>query len=398
LRQDEINQGNASQAKRYGQRIAKELGFTGDQPPENLSGLLAWAGYAAFKAEDIQRLDSQSLMDYERLAAAVSNPQEFRAAFPADSWDADNLLATRFFAPKTTDASGQENPTRLSWRKLVRLKIRPDSTADEAGIIRMYLVGNVYTADLEQSPFDKESKNNQVILVRKHATPEIKSLAYWLVYGSLSTGAKLTQYSETSWDAIDPKNDEGPLQKDPIKKYHVPDACIQCHGLQPETAMLSYLDSDYWLDRSLDDFPQVNRSRWGVLFDAGKDASSPRYKEAMQVLRKLNREIFDQNRHADPQAFQARAAANWLRVHETEDGHLPDFRRSIPSADGKTAWNERNATDQQLLPLLNRYCFRCHSNLYYHVFDKAAVVERIDMMVSFLQDGYMPRDRRRGAR
>lgn len=42
--------------------------------------------------------------------------------------------------------------------------------------------------------------------------------------------------------------------------------------------------------------------------------------------------------------------------------------------DGAKTWKMENENDKQLLPLLNRYCFRCHSAVKYNVFDKTAVL------------------------
>ena len=42
---------------------------------------------------------------------------------------------------------------------------------------------------------------------------------------------------------------------------------------------------------------------------------------------------------------------------------------------------------------LNRYCFRCHSSIYYDVFDKQAVFDRKRKIEAFLRRKLMPQGR-----
>ncbi len=44
-------------------------------------------------------------------------------------------------------------------------------------------------------------------------------------------------------------------------------------------------------------------------------------------------------------------------------------------------WKADASPDKDLLPLLNQYCFRCHSSVNYHVFDRKAVVGRKSSIV-----------------
>ena len=56
---------------------------------------------------------------------------------------------------------------------------------------------------------------------------------------------------------------------------------------------------------------------------------------------------------------------------------------------------ETAAPDRELFPLLNRYCFRCHSSFAYHVFDRQAVKQAgAGYMKALIQGGSMPQDRR----
>jgi len=64
----------------------------------------------------------------------------------------------------------------------------------------------------------------------------------------------------------------------------------------------------------------------------------------------------------------------------------------------RVQWTKANPIDAQVLPLLNRYCFRCHSSLRYDVFDKDAVISKKGAMANRLNlaptDKFaMPKDR-----
>ena len=39
-------------------------------------------------------------------------------------------------------------------------------------------------------------------------------------------------------------------------------------------------------------------------------------------------------------------------------------------------WKDTDPIDKELLPLLNRYCYRCHSSLRFNVFDTEALVQK----------------------
>jgi len=85
-------------------------------------------------------------------------------------------------------------------------------------------------------------------------------------------------------------------------------------------------------------------------------------------------------------AFQLRAVEKWLDLHKTNVGFVDMFDRNLAPDSGAAGlqWSKSNPIDAQLLPLLNQYCFRCHSSLRYHVFDKDGVVARKQTMVNRL--------------
>lgn len=57
-------------------------------------------------------------------------------------------------------------------------------------------------------------------------------------------------------------------------------------------------------------------------------------------------------------------------------------------------WKAGVAPYQELLPVLNQYCFRCHSSIAYHVFDRKAVVTRKGSITARVTSGSMPQDRK----
>jgi hypothetical protein len=144
---------------------------------------------------------------------------------------------------------------------------------------------------------------------------------------------------------------------------------------------LNYLDTDHWFDRLGDDFAFLRDTPFGVLYDGGKDEATKEFETAFDVLRRLNNEIKDQNERVeptplpDPPSFQLRAVRKWLQLHETNSRHQDIFARVLPP-DGDTQWRADRMPDKDLLPLMNQYCFRCHSSLRFNIFDRPAVVRR----------------------
>ncbi|QDU94491.1 hypothetical protein [Lignipirellula cremea] len=385
--------GSEDEAHRYYQQIGKELGFANEEPPASLDQLIAYLGYAGLTTSDLLRLEPQVLINLEQLPAKVASPERFRKHFVDRPLNTDEILSVRFFAPKTTDVSGKVEPRKLSWRWLVRLKARPDSPAERNGVALCFLMSNSYVPLSAKSPFEKAGLVNQVILVRR-AGADLPSPLYWMLFDSIDNGGKLAASALTSWDAADPDLP----RHDPLKKYYVPGACVHCHGGAEKNGMLSYLDTDHWIDRTRlgDDFEDLGRSPFHPIYDSGGDSKTKQYATTFDVLRKLNVEIQQQNHRVNPTSFITQAADTWVRLHQQSPESAPTLDRGIPGKDDVT-WNKANATDRELLPLLNRYCYRCHSSLAYHVFDKQAVLERVDDMVYRLEEEdfslRMPQDR-----
>jgi hypothetical protein len=300
-----------------------------------------------------------------------------------------DVLTTRFFAPKIIDVSGK-TPLTYGWRKIIRLASRDGSLAKQAGISTFYLLFNFASTE-PRFPEGKNAGQIQAILVPTYPRPAAHRDLYFLVFNALNgkcpdgtacPPGTLGDHLNASFDFAT----AGPGQND---QYFLPRSCGQCHGTtqaDQRGAKINYLDTDHWLDRVQpgDDFPLVRPQ--DVLVDGGEPAFA--------AIRRFNEEIRDQNA-AVGTTFQLAAVRNWLDRHRTNSGHLAPIDRPIPPATaGGPIWTKGNPVDEALLPLLNRNCFRCHSSINYHVFDKQAVLTRTGLMASLIGSGSMPQDRR----
>ena len=373
-----VERGNEQKALDYYRDVVtKDTGFKTDPRPL-LNDLLAYFGYS-LKGEDLEKDEPDAIMK----------------AFPSG-----DVLVSRFFAPKITDVSNTVD-IEYGWRKVVRLRAQADAAKN--GLKSIYLLFNVFNNNLDISPYKtdtgavKHSVNNQVMLIGGTGTALTKP-AYFMTFGAYDAKdpaekGKLITYLDATFDAGAPKLPN-------VKRYYVPTACAVCHG--GGRTKLNYLDTDHWFDRiQHDDFDAVGKKQ-PLLFDAGtNDSTTPEFKKAFDILRMLNTEIRDQNKEADGviASFQQLAAESWLRNHATNANHLSLFQRSI-TATGNDIWSETDPVDKELLPLLNRYCFRCHSSVKYHIYDKRSVIDLNVKMIRRIRanpngapEDFMPQDR-----
>src|SRR5439155_467097 len=123
------------------------------------------------------------------------------------------------------------------------------------------------------------------------------------------------------------------------KEYFVPDSCAQCHGGVRNRAKLNYLDTDHWVDRvtpaygladprfAQEDFTALAQAPFGVLYDGGKDTTTSKFKNAFDVIRKLNEDIKTQNTDiGGGNNFQLAAVTKWLELHTpgaSDNKHVP---------------------------------------------------------------------------
>jgi hypothetical protein len=374
-----VDPGDEPSGIAYYEAILNEL----DLNPNKLSGkqlvdatdlpqLMTFLGYGDLNLKDIEDSPSAELMK----------------RFPED------ILSAGFFAPKITDVS--VTPINPGWRKVVRFKAKGD--AAKKGISAAYLLFNkfqgVTEADYDNAPFgknSKESKNTQLILVRAAVGADLKYPIYFLVFNAFSDHSKLITFLTATFDARAPN-----IVAE--NKYYVPNACADCHGgltegetPSPEYAKLklNYLDTDHWFDRLEDDFAFLKKHTCGrsapcpVLYDA-EDASQ--FEKAFDVFRKLNSEIQEQNSKVEPaDSFQLRAVTKWIDLHKADSSHKDVFARALsPTVAGGEPWKADVSPDKDLLPLMNRYCFRCHSSLRYSIFDRPAVVGEKKNILRFM--------------
>lgn len=386
LEKQRITTGRAKLAADYYKRLGDSLSFSNHEPPESLDVLLRYFGYEKLTAHDLDTLEPAKLMDREAMLKQYPDAPELAEG----DWD---LLAARYFSPKTSDVSGKSN--KMSWRKVVRLKPRPGSPAAADRLSALYFLSVLYVEESDQDPFQAPSLNIQVIVARDPEEKQSKledPIAFFVFDPNLDY--ELGYATTTSWDAADPELCKG------LQPYYLPDACIQCHGgADIELGTPQFFDTDYILDKAEGvDF----RQRIGdnpALFDAGNDPSAAKYRDAFEVFRKLNREIREHNRAVDPQALSTLGADNWMRLHEASDEHAPPIERGWLSSGNE--WHKDNPLHEELVPLLNRYCYRCHGTIYYNVFNKhdklgvqQGVEDWVGMMAENVEAGRMPLDRR----
>lgn len=380
-----IEPGSEQQSIDYYTRIQAKLQFpllgAGNELTATMDGLLAWLGWQGLSSTDLEEIASPILMPadaarYDALAAKVRDRAAFTSRLPLPALQADRLLVSRFFAPKIVDY-GKGPPYVPGWRKLVRLQAQSGSTADIAGIAHAYVLFNFVQADVTVDPFDKNvSKNNQVIIVPKTVAANDDS-AYFMVF--------LQKPEYRLGVALEGVAFDLPAVLPAGGKYFVPNSCAQCHGhdqrsgnLGPRpadgifrAARVNHLDTDQWHDAREFDFPALKTSPHGVLFDGGLDFSTPDYRAAMSVMRKLNQGAQQQNAAIDGSDFRVKAAEKWLANHAANDAPVPAELRFLDTGDA--VWNAQNPDEMALLRSLNQHCFRCHSSVRYHVFDKRGV-------------------------
>jgi hypothetical protein len=425
--------GNEQSARKYYRDIvAPQMKFETTETIENSSirNLLAYFGYPDVDARDLHQLSSDQLM-----------------ALGANG----DILATAFFAPKISrvETPPPATPSAFGWRKLVRFKAKAGSVADANGMELLYFLQNVFEKSPTGNPLDADrnvSLFNQAIATRKVGSgpySQSKRALYFFAYGPLvkcdQAGTAATceggnvpikmggQFQDdgaigfslkATFDIRNPETEAA--GKD---FFYVPRSCEDCHGKSIANGKVNYLDTDHWFDRvkpsfgladskfSQEDFTALRQletlspPRHGILYDGGPDLATPQFKKAFDVIRRLNAEIKAQNWDAavNPDIaadanFPLRAVTKWLELHDPAAAdaarHVPPHQRGF----GPQPWDPASERDRILLYYLDRYCYRCHSSIKYHVFERQEVLKRkgdIEARVTELQDAtvWMPQDR-----
>jgi hypothetical protein len=359
-----VTPGSDAKARDYYSHFLNDFGFDAKPDVTTLDDLLVFVGYPA-SAGKLELLDSAILMDPARASSPTEGLGLQAAGLNGATLRDGDILAIRFFAPKIANVN-VATPTP-GWRKLVRLRTRPDSRAARAGVESIIILFN-FLSPLQQ-PFSTGSVNTQVMLL----APSHQNRLYWLDFKPDRT---LGLALNATFDAADlPSNATGPGLN-----YFVPDGCNDCHGspgnLRPP--MVNYLDTDHWFDRLGDDFAALSAGP-PLLFDAQtNDPTQASFIQAFDVIRRFNEEALLQNFTVNPKpdSFEAAAARTWLRIHAQSAEHVPPIGRAF-SLNGGPTWQPAEAMG---LGQLNRYCFRCHGSVRFSIFDRASVVERAGNM------------------
>lgn len=385
-----INPGSEAEAKAYYAQLDQKLTNFPKKPitESAIGDMLVYCGFPALLATDLQKLSSGVLMDFAQLRNAVSNKPDFDAAYSAKPLQAGEILVSRFFAPKIINVRDPQTngvpQGGFGWRKVLRFHARDGSAARSDGIDAFYLLFN-FADNAPKFPEGKPAGQIQAILVPSYPTGGKHNDIYFLVYEALTTATpgKVGFFLVATFDLAGAVPDD---------KYYVPTACGQCHGTEKANQVggkINYLDTDHWIDRTGDDFKLVKPD--DVLVDG----------EALgyDTIRKLNTEIEKQNGAvigANDPKFALLAVRKWLELHKEAQAnrHFPPLERGFAETGGDPVWTAGADPDQQLLPLMNQYCFRCHSSVRFHVFQKKAVIDRKSRIIARVTSGNMPQDRK----
>ena len=355
-----ITPGSEALARLYYARVAKEIKFELIPAKTTLDDLLKFAGYP-ISGNTLKSLDPAILMNPATASAETGLGLPLHGLSGATLRDGD-ILATRFFAPKIVNVD-VDKPIP-GWRKLVRLRVRPDSGAARAGIESIIVLFNFFAVGPE--PFSGDSVNTQVMM----PAPTSKDRLYWADFNPDGTlGLRLN----ASFDAADLPNAK-------TRDYFVPDGCNACHGSPGNFAppMVNYLDTDHWFDRLDTDFAFLKSAGPPLLFDAGtNDSTQASFAQAFDVIRRFNEEALRQNLQVRRGlTFESTAAKTWLTLHAQSDEHFPPTARGF-SLNGKPTWQPTEAAG---LGLLNQYCFRCHGSVRFSVFDRPTVLDKAGIL------------------
>lgn len=289
----------------------------------------------------------------------------------------DEVLALRYFAPKTSSVGRDGHATELGWRQIIWLRARLGSTAAGVGIESAFVLLNFQqpAGDVAKDPFARPPLYTQVMLV---STDPVRRPTRWLVFGQDQTRANGIKATFEGGDVASGG-----------QTLHLPDACAQCHGGDERLPHLNLLDIDNWSDRASegDTFGIVSSRALVGLTPMGHCTTRP-----IDVVRKLNQEI---QRHNDLEglrtpAFVREAVASWNAKHQRVD--------AVAMADrsfGKTRWVSLLRKDKELLGMLNRYCYRCHGTIRFDIYNRSQVVTMADRAIRQINLGLMPLDRQR---
>jgi hypothetical protein len=385
-----VKPGNETEARAYYDQLQQKLVSFPRKPLTEsfIADMLVYYGFPALLATDMQALSPAVLMDFEQLRNAVSNKPEFDSAYATRPLQSGEILVTRFFAPKIINVRDPQTDGvpqgGFGWRKVLRFRSREGSPARRDGLDTFYLLFN-FADNAPKFPDGKPAGQIQAMLVPTYPTGGKHNDIYFLVYETLASAnaGKVGLFLVATFDLAGAVPDD---------KYYVPTACGQCHGTEKVNqpgGKVNYLDTDHWIDRTGDDFKLVKAA------DVLVDGEAQDY----DTIRKLNTEIEKQNSAVmgvgDPK-FALLAVRKWLDLHKEgqPNRHVPPQDRGFAEAAGDPVWTAGADPDEKLLALMNQYCFRCHSSVRFHVFQKKEVMKRKAGILARVKSGNMPQDRK----
>ena len=375
----DVSHGKPEDATNYYRGLAKDLAFS---TPDNifattLDNVASYLGYDGITGADLQNLPPPTLMNPDLLLApnTLTNRDAVIASLGPIPIRPDDILVSRFFAPKIMNINEPEEKRKLGWRKLVRLRSRVGSSAQAHHIAYGIILFNFFT-DRNATPFgpNDNSLNTQAMLVTEltnvaPAGVEGLSTLYWLDYSNLVDGGQLSLALNQTFDA-----NNLPASANGVQPYYVPDGCVACHGSNDKAPLVNYLDTDHWFDRLDTDFRDVKAQNRPLLVDAQtNDTTALPYKVAFDVIRRFNAEADEQVRNAQTQLDEARASQKWLELNKKSIEHFPPLARAIGP---EPRWSGQDTNEVKTLETLNQYCFRCHGTVKYSVFNKQALHDR----------------------
>ncbi len=410
-----VTPGTKLGAKDYYARVSRRIGLPLDvgQDGTTLTDLIAHLGYPGLSATDLEVEPPNALVPVTEAARAdlalrLADSATFLDAVDLADFASDAVIPVRYFAPKVADYDKILPGANPGWRKLVRLRSLEDSAAKTAGVKAAWVLFNEL-----HSPTRKPFDVNEVFPTRADIASKGRAFANAIQVilecdvpeGQTSDGPAL---HFLSFVGLDPISDEGlppyglsytlranfdrpgvyPEQTEK-NLYFLPAACVQCHGgrfrgatmpayADPVTGnrghrlKLNYLDTDHWLDaRESGDFFVLSALDVPVLIDAAP-ADGSEYEDVFDRFRRLNSHILAQNRQSDlggAASLQTRSATVWEENHKSSSSHVDRWHRQI----GTPEWDPDDSLDAELLPVLERYCARCHVTMMFSIYDKGKV-------------------------
>lgn len=390
----------------------------------SLGEVAAHMGYdVRYIDRELETMIPAAVLDHT--SPAMTEAQRYWHNQQKDQGNRRQVLVSRFFAPKIVNYSSTASRFDPGWRKLVYLPTQPGSAAELYGKLDgAYILFNYVPAarDRLADPFSAAggdghaiSKNNQVILVPRDLGPQVKGAyrdtAFFAVYSGFVPGDAENSYRllNTLEAGFDVPEDSG------TTAYAVPDACAQCHGhdeefgqaVTPDGAVSTnpragvypfvkpnYLDTDQWYDAQRLDYGDLI-GRLEPVFDGGTDRASARYRDAMDVIYRLNVLMRAQGAPAvrppvgtvRKDEFQRAGVAKWLALHGAAADRVRVFAptaRLFPTTGAPVdgAKGELPLTVDRL----SQFCFRCHSSIRFNVFDASYLQKSGSLLKGYVPD------------